>query len=402
MVQRIRNTASLDCRLKKLTLTAVFGVLGVRSRSVRLALVLFCFLGQDDISLALCARGATTRKRWADSSGIDETEADLDFGLALLLADSTALLPILHELQLDGIISISPSNAFRMDPVYSTKILAALPLELRHLWRLKALLFASQTIPWEYLEPECNSHICSTPCLRYKITKDYWALDSNKKAEVISSLLEASRFTDVEGRLFAIANAKELMIGLNSRYLKYYVAYKESLALRLTGDVAQAKEVLNSILPIASRYSSSRNVKTHSARGHILIQHALDYSQASELDKAIELLKGWEAMSRHPSPIESTSHLQRSERLISIQPKLCFTPYRTDLFFNIGGTLIELDDYTYAESQLRKELLRQAKEKDKVAPLLNLTLAESFFAQERYAKAQRFRRIFPRGKSYMS
>lgn len=155
MVQRIRNTASLDCRLKKLTLTAVFGVLGVRSRSVRLALVLFCFLGQDDISLALCARGATTRKRWADSSGIDETEADLDFGLALLLADSTALLPILHELQLDGIISISPSNAFRMDPVYSTKILAALPLELRHLWRLKALLFASQTIPWEYLEPEC-------------------------------------------------------------------------------------------------------------------------------------------------------------------------------------------------------------------------------------------------------
>lgn len=136
---------------------------------------------------------------------------------------------------------------------------------------------------------------------------------------MISSLLEASRFTDVEGRLFAIANAKELMIGLNSRYLKYYVAYKESLALRLTGDVAQAKEVLNSILPIASRYSSSRNVKTHSARGHILIQHALDYSQASELDKAIELLKGWEAMSRHPSPIESTvlfrKHLLMGELL---------------------------------------------------------------------------------------
>lgn len=247
--------------------------------------------------------------------------------------------------------------------------------------------------------------------LEIKNNERYWALDSNKKAEVISSLLEASRFTDVEGRLFAIANAKELTIGLKRRYLEYYVAHKESLALRLTGDVAQAKKVLNSILPIVSRYPSSHKVKTHWAHGHILIQRALDYSLASELDKAIELLKGWEAMSRHPSPIESTilfrkhllmgellryrggfneslSHLQRSEWLIGIQPKLFFTPYRTDLFFNIGSTLIELDDFTYAESQLRKEILRQAKEEDKVAPLLNLALAESIFAQKRYAEAQ--------------
>ncbi|EFE35911.1 uncharacterized protein ARB_04845 [Trichophyton benhamiae CBS 112371] len=418
MAQCNQNTASLDRRLKKVTLTAVSQVLGGYSRCVRLALVLFCFLGRDAISLALCTRGATPRKRWADSGGIDETEADLDYGLALLLTDSTALLPILRKLQLDGAISIGPSNAFRMDPVYSTKILAALPLELRHFWRLKALLFASQTIPWEYLEPDFRPTDMSTEfahlkhtLLEIKNNERYWALDSNKKAEVISSLLEASRFTDVEGRLFAIANAKELTIGLKRRYLEYYVAHKESLALRLTGDVAQAKKVLNSILPIVSRYPSSHKVKTHWAHGHILIQRALDYSLASELDKAIELLKGWEAMSRHPSPIESTilfrkhllmgellryrggfneslSHLQRSEWLIGIQPKLFFTPYRTDLFFNIGSTLIELDDFTYAESQLRKEILRQAKEEDKVAPLLNLALAESIFAQKRYAEAQ--------------
>ncbi|KAF3895430.1 hypothetical protein GTR04_2805 [Trichophyton interdigitale] len=416
MVQRSQDTANLDCRLTKSTLAAVSRVLGVRSRSVRLALVLFCFLGRNDISPALCARGATARKRWADSGGIDETNADLDSELALLLADSTALLPILHELQLDGIISIGPNNTFCMNLVYSVQILKALPEKLHRFWRLKALLFASHTIPWEYLEPEPTdmstefAHLQHT-LFQIKYKKIYLTLDSNMKVEVISSLLEASKFTDVECRLSAVACAKEIMIGLKSRYLKYYVAYKESLALRLSGDVAQAKEVLGSILPIRGGYSSTRNVKTHSARGHILIQRALDYSQASELDKAIELLNGWGVTSRRPSPIESTvlfrkhllmgelvryrgglneslSHLQRSERLIDVQPELSFAPYRTDLFFNIGSTLIELDEFSYAESQLRKELLRQAKEEDNVAPLLNIVLAESIFAQKRYAEAQ--------------
>ncbi|EFQ99241.1 hypothetical protein MGYG_02254 [Nannizzia gypsea CBS 118893] len=325
-------------RWLELTWAGTAQVFGECSETARLVLVLFCFLGHEDVSLALCVRGVATRKRWTDSGGIADVAPGLHSPLVPLIANTNAFRFIRDELRLKGAISTSSSDTFRVNSVWRARILAAVPDELHCFWRLVALLFASHTIPWEFLEPDFRPTDMSTEVAHFHHTllevqnnEGYSVLDRNMKTEVISSLLEATRFTGTEGHIFAVAQSKMLIDGLNVRYLQCCVL----------------------------QFVSFEN--TSSWANFSVIEE--DY----------------------------TSHGQTSkDQNGSLVSKRASTSQQTDpdLFCNIGSTLIELDDFKFAESQLRGEAMKEAEANNAIEPLLHLILAESIFAQGRFSEVE--------------
>ena len=117
-------------------------------------MMLLAFLANQEIPTDLLYRGASPRKRWDEGGEIVGTDAAY-LGLSddLIRICSPEKLPnTLSKLQsMSVIIWISKSN-FKLVETERNVILRRLPSSTYSFWRLQALILASRSIPWKYLE----------------------------------------------------------------------------------------------------------------------------------------------------------------------------------------------------------------------------------------------------------
>lgn len=131
------------------------GLEGTESEDAKVLVVLLCFLAQSEIPLALLSRGASRRKRWDESGGIEQREA---FGSGLfdelvrICSCNMTLNRALSQLQSSSAIPKISDDTFKLDQCVKAAILRRIPTEHHSAWRLQALIIACRSIPWKYLE----------------------------------------------------------------------------------------------------------------------------------------------------------------------------------------------------------------------------------------------------------
>ncbi|EGE00904.1 hypothetical protein TESG_08186 [Trichophyton tonsurans CBS 112818] len=371
MSRGIHTASSTDSDWKASTLAAASKALpGIHSEGAGLLLVLSCFLARLEIPLLLCVRGATPRKRWTKSGGIEETNTGIATPLVHTLSNDTNLNSALCELQSKSAISSNSNDTWLLDPDVLARVLEALPPFFHSHWRLQALTIASRSVPWKYLE---------------------------------------RKFPGIAWKRFAIDQAKEIMHGLNDRYLEFCISQREPLLYRITGDMNRATSAIHNPLPGTCQFPGE--ILAHAGSGQIAMQRALNLTQIDELAIATDVLDTWQPLSRPPSLIEvatlfrkhiilgkilryqgrfreSLASLEMSKNLANLQPNLFFDEDRCDLASNLGDALLELERFADAEHHLRTEIASRDEACARAGPLLKLALAEALFAQERHAEAE--------------
>lgn len=404
------------------------------SEGARILLVLLCFLTRSEVPLTLCIRGATPRKRWNGSGEIEEVEA-LHTGLVPELVHTLSspadLNNALHFLQSESAISRNSDTICFVDPTISARISDNLPLELQSFWRLQALVIAFRSIPWKYLEFEYVLEFllsrsvltCPRPLgnlfsahVRHTVEavrnhRGFQELEQNNRTDLALALLEASRVPGMEWKRFAIDQAKEVVRGLDDRYLQSCVAQRECVLYRITGDMGQAACAIDKATSVLGPIPATAEKKAHAAFGQIAIQHALNYIQVDDLLSATKELDAWQPLGQTPSAIEevtlfrkhiilgkisrfegrfsdSLANLKRSKDLADLRHNLFFNEDRHELVCNLADTLQELERPVDAERYLRNELALLNHDCASLGRLLKLALAESLFSQKRYKEAQ--------------
>lgn len=226
-------------------------------------------------------------------------------------------------------------------------------------------------------------------------------IPTQARTDMVLSIIEASRFSDMHWKRLAVDQAKVLTIDLDDNYAKSCLAQNQSLLHRLSGETNLAFSVL------PHDVSGGVSGRLHATYGHTLIQRALNHVQVDQLDKATDLLKAWQPM---PGPLtlieqvvlfrqhlllgkilryrgdftRSLSHLQMSINIKNTVENLIFLEDASDLVSNLADTYIELDCPGTAEICLRAELERQ----NSNHATLTVALAESMFAQEKFDEAK--------------
>ncbi len=234
-------------------------------------------------------------------------------------------------------------------------------------------------------------------------------LAEHTKIDLILTLVEASRFPNMEWKRFAVNQAKEAMGSLNNEYLRSYIAQRECLLCRITGDLDQATYTLGNTSGQGQLQVGADN-KMHAGFGQTIIQRALNHIQVEELAMATKVLDAWQSLCEVPSLIEeivlfrkhiilgkisrfqgnfkeSLAHLEKSKNTADQRKDLFFDEDRSDLVYNLADTLQELDDPVNAERYLRTEISRGGQDRTSAGRLLKLALAESLFAQGRHDQA---------------
>ncbi|EGE08383.1 hypothetical protein TEQG_07493 [Trichophyton equinum CBS 127.97] len=415
MSRGIHTASSTDSDWKASTLAAASKALpGIHSEGAGLLLVLSCFLARLEIPLLLCVRGATPRKRWTKSGGIEETNTGIATPLVHTLSNDTNLNSALCELQSKSAISSNSNDTWLLDPDVLARVLEALPPFFHSHWRLQALTIASRSVPWKYLErkpldaSKFLAHVRHT-VIEVRENEGFQSLAPEMRADLVLTLLEASRFPGIAWKRFAIDQAKEIMHGLNDRYLEFCISQRESLLYRITGDMNRATSAIHNPLPGTCQFPGE--ILAHAGSGQIAMQRALNLTQIDELAIATDVLDTWQPLSRPPSLIEvatlfrkhiilgkilryqgrfreSLASLEMSKNLANLQPNLFFDEDRCDLASNLGDALLELERFADAEHHLRTEIASRDEACARAGPLLKLALAEALFAQERHAEAE--------------
>jgi len=154
--------------------------------------------------------------------------------------------------------------------------------------------------------------------------------------------------------------------------------------------------------------------RMHSTAGLTTIQRSLNRIQVDDLFTAEELLKGWIPLSQIPSAMEevvlfrrnmilgrilryqgkfdeSLAHLEESRNIAARRKDLNFDEDLHDLTCDLADTLRELNNPVLAEHHLRTEIARrdQNSAHSSNRSALELSLAESLFAQERFRDAEK-------------
>jgi len=229
-------------------------------------------------------------------------------------------------------------------------------------------------------------------------------LPTSTRADLILTLLEASRFPKMEWKRFAVSQAGLVMLGLEDRYLRARVAQAESLLWRLTRDMDRAIAALASLSQGGPSDSTDRRM--HSAIGLTTVQRALNDIQVEDLSIAEKSLVDWTPLGEKASPMEeavlfrkhmilgrilrfggrfeeSRAQLERSLDLSRQLDSLNFDEDLRDLICDLADTLRELGDPVSAERHLRTEIGQRG-----AKTLLELSLAEVLFAQGRSDEAE--------------
>lgn len=230
-------------------------------------------------------------------------------------------------------------------------------------------------------------------------------MPENLRIDLALTLVEASRFQKIEWKKLAVALAKEVAHGLNNKYVRYCIAARDSLLYRITGHYTEAVHVIETTLdPIQHRLDI--DIMAHVAAGYLLVQRAMNYFQNEQLAMSLEALDAWQPLQATPAEKAVLFHINVLRgRILRFQGKFheslaCLKKYMVehfddplfsdelcDLTCEIADTLRELDDPVHGEQLLRSQLSRQDQALSS-RPLLKLSLAESLFAQGKYAEVE--------------
>jgi tetratricopeptide (TPR) repeat protein len=229
-------------------------------------------------------------------------------------------------------------------------------------------------------------------------------MPKDMRDDLALTLAEASRFQKVEWKKLAVALAKEVAYGVNSTYVRYCIAARESLLCRITGNYTQAVHVIDTTLDRFQRRFDI-DVMVHVAAGYLHVQRAMNYFQNEQLAMSLKALDAWQPLQDTPAEKAVVFHITILRgRILRFQGKFhesfaCLKGYTVgqfdDLFFDdelcdlaceVADTLRELDDPERGEQLLRRQLAHQEQALSK--PLLRLSLAESLFAQGKFAEAE--------------
>jgi hypothetical protein len=127
---------------------------GLMRTDENLLLILLCFFNEQ-VSLDVLSRGASSRRRWT-RQGENENTGPSSMGLAtdlqLLLSDHTRLDIAAHELEKHSAITKN-NETYTVISVIRNHIIDQLPHQLHSFWRLQALIISYRAVPWKHLEP---------------------------------------------------------------------------------------------------------------------------------------------------------------------------------------------------------------------------------------------------------
>ncbi|KAK0628691.1 hypothetical protein B0T17DRAFT_588740 [Bombardia bombarda] len=347
---------------------AIPGSSEIRLEGANILLVLLSFLMTSEIiPLDLLVRGATPRRRWNAQGKIDEVDAicaGLVPELSSLLSDMPRLSNAFHELGLSSAVSKNSSQAYTVDEAVAARVRESLSPELHSFWRCQALVVAYRSISWKYIEPAA-------------------------RADLVLTLIEASRFPNMAWKRFAVGRAEVAARGLEDWYLHSCIAHQGKLP-------------------------STTDKRMRWTIGQITIQRSLNCIQVEDLSAAKELLESWSPFDQSTPPMEevmlfrkdmvlgrvlrfqgefidSLTHLERSRKTAAEHKDLIFDKDLRDLTCDLADTLRELGDLASAEHHLRVEIARRDQHciSSPGRSLLELSLAEALFAQGRFKETEK-------------
>ncbi|KAL4948712.1 hypothetical protein BDW69DRAFT_88721 [Aspergillus filifer] len=365
-------------------------------------MILLSFFANCEVSIDILSGGASPRKRWSKLGEIVETYPG-DFGIlqdTIRICNSQNLMNVLSELHSFSAIVWTSHSSFKLDEAIRGSIRSSFSKSLQSFWGMQALTLAYRSIPWKNLDQMwldttlAISHIRHTfgEARRHCSLKDIAPM---VRTDMGLSLIESSRFLNMEWKRFAISQAEELTIGLDDGYTHSCLVQRQCILQRLSGKTDSAFPHLPDVV------SGHSNIRLHAALGHILIQGAMDHIQRDELSKAVHLLEKWQPV-QQPSAMEyvvlfrqnlifgkifrykgeflrSLSFLKMARSIAEVTENLIFGEDTCELACNLAETYLELENPTKAEVCLRAEMKRQYSKQ-----ALLVVLAEALFAQARF------------------
>lgn len=233
------------------------------------------------------------------------------------------------------------------------------------------------------------------------------ALSIDTRADLVLTLVEASRLPNMAWKRFVIRQAEIASRGLGDGHIDCRISQARSLLDRVAGNPSHSNE------PIGSGESQPAHEpldnRMHAALGQARIQRSLDAIQVEDLAHAKALLGGWKPSGQSPSALEATVVFRKhmllgralrfqgafEESLVHFElawaitrecDGVLFTEDLRDLVCDHADALRELDRPAEAERLLRTEIGRQARVSG--ASLLELSLAEVLFAQDRLQETE--------------
>ncbi|KAI5455731.1 hypothetical protein BGZ63DRAFT_368306 [Mariannaea sp. PMI_226] len=418
----LRTAAETEPAWKAPSLAAVSesvpGSSHIHSEDANILLVFLSVLAiSEKIPLDLLFRGATPRRRWnvyGEIEEVDAVPAGLAPELCSLLSDIPRLDNAFHELGLSTAVSKKSDQTYILDEAVASRIRERLSTENLSFFNCQALIVAYRAIPWKYLEAATPNTKLFLPHLKYALqafNDRSGYLPTSTRADLVLTLVEASRFPNMAWKRFAVDQAEIAARDLEDWYIHSSVAQSRCFLSRISGNMDQAVNSLGDLSQ--GRISTTIDKRMHSAVGQATIQRSLNCIQVEDLSTAKRLLEDWSSLGQDPSSLErvvifrkdmilgrilrfqgvfkeSLTHLQRA-RTTAEQPKdLIFDEDFRDLTCDLADTLRELDDPASAEHHLRAEIARrdQYGASSPGRSLLELSLAETLFAQRRFKEAE--------------
>lgn len=394
---------------------AVPGSDGFHSEDANILLLLLSFLStRNGVTLDLLSWGAMPRKRWTLAGEVEELDATrvgLDPELIGLLSDTSRLGRAFQELEeLRSVLSDSGSYLINED--FVSCIRDGLPQECFAFWKLQAMVVAYRAIPWKFIEapiPDVNSFLPHLKQTLDSFQGCFRDLTACTQSDLALTLIEASRFSNMAWKRFAIGQAEEISRHLDEPYLYSRITESKSLLARIAGDAFQAVADINNAC--GGKLSTFVDKRTHSAMGLATIQHSLNCAQVENMTGARDALEQRRTLSNSCSMeqvvqfridmllgrflryqgefVESLAHLKRAQSKAEETGSLSFNEDLRDLTCDLADTLRELDDPITAEHHLRAEITRRSQNNACTSQTpLQLCLAEALFAQGHFEETE--------------
>lgn len=331
-----------------------------------------------------------------------------------LLSDIPRLDNAFHELNLSSAVLKNSDQTYTLDEIVASRIRERLSTENLSFYNHQALIVAYRAIPWKYIEPATPNTKLFLPHLKYALQAFYNGsgyLPTSTRADLVLTLVEASRFPNMAWKRFAIDQAEIAARGLEDWYIHSSIAQSRCLLGRIAGNMDQAVSSLGDLSQ--GTVSTTMDKRMHSTVGQATIQRALNCIQVEDLSTAKGLLEDWSPLDQNASSLEgvvafrkemmlgrilrfqgafkeSLTHLRRARTTAEQRKDLFFDEDLRDLTCDLADTLRELDDPASAEHHLRAEITRRDQNCiSSGKSLLELSLAEALFAQERFREAER-------------
>ncbi|KAF5974095.1 hypothetical protein FBULB1_7927 [Fusarium bulbicola] len=400
-------------------LTGILCLLGSPTTFSEDASILLAFLSvlavSEKVPLDLLSRGATPRRRWnmhGEMEEVDTIPSGLVPELCSLLSGTSRLSDAFHELELSSAVSKNIDETYTLDEIIASRIRVRLSPENRLFYRSQALVVVYRAIPWKYIEPVTPATKLFLPHVKYVLQTfhDHFEyLPAGVRADLVLTLLEASRFPNMAWKRFVVDQAELAALGLEGQYIHSLIAQSRCLLNRISGTMNQTSCLDDIVQDTAPTTIDNR---MHSIAGQASIQRSLNCIQTEDLSTAKRLLNDWSPLDRTPSSLErvvefrknmmlgrilryqgafkeSLTHLQRAQTTAVQENDLIFDEDFRDLTCDLADTLRELNEPASGECHLRIEITRRDQNGISTGKsLLEISLAEALFAQARYREAE--------------